>query len=50
MKELAINARLDYLFRVDAAFLDEFPKEKKDWKLPEPEKKGPDKKDDKAKK
>lgn len=44
------NAKLDYLFRVDSAFLDEFPKEKKDWKLPEPEKKEPDKKDEPAKK
>lgn len=50
MKELVINARLNYLFRVDSSFLDEFPKEKKDWKLPEPEKKEPDKKDDKEKK
>ncbi len=31
------NARLDYLFRVDASFLDDFPKEAKDWK-PEPAK------------
>jgi len=38
------NARLDYLFKVDSAFLDEFPKEAKDWKLPEPEKKEPEKK------
>jgi hypothetical protein len=42
--------RLDYLFRIDSAFLDEFLNEKKDWKLPEPEKKEPDKKDDKEKK
>lgn len=49
-KVVVKNAKLDYLFRVDSAFLDEFPKEKKDWKLPEPEKKEPDKKDDKAKK
>ena len=26
------NARLDYLFRVDSAFLEEFPKDIKDWK------------------
>jgi len=26
------NARLDYLFRMDSAFLDEFPKDIKDWK------------------
>ncbi len=38
------NARLDYLFKVDAAFLDDFPKEAKDWKAPEPEKKEPEKK------
>lgn len=30
------NARFDYLFKVDSAFLDEFPKDIKDWK---PEKK-----------
>ena len=29
------NARLDYLFRLDSSFLEEFPKEIKDWK-PEP--------------
>jgi len=39
------NAGLEYLFRVDSAFLDEFPKEAKDWKAAEPEKK-----DDKRKK
>jgi len=38
------NARLDYLFKVDSAFLTEFPKEAKDWKAPEPEKKEPEKK------
>lgn len=38
------NARLDYLFKVDAAFLDEFPKDAKDWKAPEPEKKEREKK------
>jgi Domain of unknown function (DUF4340) len=38
------NSRLDYLFKVDSAFLDEFPKEAKDWKAPEPEKKEPEKK------
>jgi hypothetical protein len=38
------NTRLDYLFRVDSAFMDEFPKEAKDWKAPEPEKKEPEKK------
>ncbi len=29
------NARFDYLFRMDSAILDEFPKENKDWR-PEP--------------
>jgi len=29
------NAQLDYLFRLDSSFLEEFPKEIKDWK-PEP--------------
>lgn len=45
-KKLAVlkNARLDYFFRVDSAFLTEFPKEAKDWKAPEPEKKEPEKK------
>lgn len=36
------NPRLGYLFKVEAAFLDDFPKEKKDWLVappPEPEKK-----------
>jgi hypothetical protein len=33
------NARLDYLFRVDSAFLEEFPKEAKDWKIEKPEEK-----------
>ena len=31
------NPNLDYLFRVDAAFLAEFPKEAKDWKPAPPE-------------
>ena len=31
------NPGLDYLFRVDAAFLSEFPKEAKDWKPAPPE-------------
>jgi flagellar basal body-associated protein FliL len=31
------NPNLDYLFRVDAAFLGEFPKEAKDWKSEAPE-------------
>jgi hypothetical protein len=33
------NPNLDYLFRVDSAFLVEFPKEGKDWKPAAPEKK-----------
>jgi uncharacterized protein YpmB len=37
------NEKLDYLFRVDAAFLEDFPGEAKDWQVPpaegEPEKK-----------
>jgi len=49
-KVVVKNAKLDYLFRVDSSLLDDFPKEKKDWKLPEPEKKEPDKKDIPAKK
>ena len=31
-KVLVKNARFDYLFRVDSAFLEEFPKDIKDWK------------------
>lgn len=38
------NPKLNYFFRVDSAFLDEFPKEAKDWKAPVPEKKEPEKK------
>lgn len=38
-KAVVKNARLDYLFKVDASFLDDFPKEKKDWKAAEPDKK-----------
>jgi hypothetical protein len=37
-KVVVKNARFDYLFRVDSAFLEEFPKELKDWIKP-PEKK-----------
>jgi len=33
------NPKLEYLFRVDAAFLGEFPKEAKDWKPAAPEEK-----------
>jgi len=29
------NAKLDYLFKVDSSFLEEFPKETKDWKIKE---------------
>jgi len=31
------NARFDYLFKVDAAFLEEFPKETNNWKSEEKE-------------
>lgn len=31
-KAVVKNARFDYLFRVDSSFLDEFPKELKEWK------------------
>lgn len=40
------NARLAYLFKVDSAFLDDFPKEKKDWLVAPPAE--PEKKDEKA--
>jgi len=30
------NSQLDYLFRVDSGFLQDFPKEKKDWKVEPP--------------
>ena len=33
------NARFDYLFRVDSSFLEEFPKDIKDWKPEEEEEK-----------
>jgi hypothetical protein len=42
------NARFDYLFRVDSAFLEEFPKDIKDWKLEEKEKKEEKKEKEKA--
>jgi hypothetical protein len=32
------NTRFDYLFKVDSAFVDEFPKDKKDWIAPPPAK------------
>jgi hypothetical protein len=34
-KAVVKNARFDYLFRVDSSFLEEFPKEEKDWKKEE---------------
>lgn len=34
-KVVVKNARFDYLFRVDSSFLEEFPKDVKDWKLEE---------------
>jgi len=34
-KVVVRNARFDYLFRVDSAFLEEFPREANDWKLEE---------------
>jgi len=44
-KEVVVkNARFDYLFRVDSAFLEEFPKDTKDWK-PEKEEEKQEKKD-----
>ena len=48
-KVVVKNTRLDYLFRLDSAFLEEFPKELKDWK-PEVEEKAKEEKDEKAKK
>jgi hypothetical protein len=42
-KVVVKNARFDYLFRVDSAFIEEFPKELKDWIKP-PEKKEEEKK------
>jgi len=43
------NSRLDYLFRLDSSFLEEFPKEIKDWK-PEMEEEIKEVKDEKGKK
>jgi hypothetical protein len=40
------NALFDYLFRVDSGFLQDLPKEKKDWK-PEPPKAAEEKTDKK---
>ncbi len=42
-KVVVKNARFDYLFRVDSSFLEEFPKEIKDW-MKQQEKKEKDKK------
>jgi hypothetical protein len=40
LKEVAVkNARFDYLFQVDSAFLEVFPKDIKDWKPEEKEEK-----------
>ncbi len=43
-KVVVKNARFDYLFRVDSAFLEEFPKDIKDWK-PEKEEEKQEKKE-----
>ncbi len=40
------NARFDYLFRVDSSFIEEFPKDIKDWK-PEKEEEGKEEKKEK---
>jgi len=46
-KVVVKNARFDYLFRVDSAFLEEFPKDIKDWKPEEEEKQGKEEKKEK---
>ncbi|HOI44792.1 MAG TPA: DUF4340 domain-containing protein [Candidatus Aminicenantes bacterium] len=47
-KQIVIkNPSLDYLFRVDAAFLDDFPKELKDWKAEEKTESAADKAEEK---
>ncbi len=43
-KVVVKNARFDYLFMVDSAFLEEFPKDIKDWK-PEMEEEKQEKKE-----
>ncbi len=48
-KVVVKNARLDYLFRLDSAFLEEFPRELKDWK-PEIEEESKEEKTKKEKK
>lgn len=45
-KVVVKNARFDYLFRVDSVFLEEFPKDIKDWK-PEEEEKEKEQKEEK---
>jgi len=48
-KKVAVkNARFEYLFRVDSAFLEEFPKDIKDWKAEEKEEKEEKKEKEKA--
>ncbi|MDH5705002.1 MAG: DUF4340 domain-containing protein [Candidatus Aminicenantes bacterium] len=47
-KVVVKNALLDYLFRLDSAFLEEFPKELKDWK-PEVKEEAKEEKDKKGK-
>jgi uncharacterized protein YpmB len=39
-KVVVKNARFDYLFKVDSSFLEEFPKDIKDWKLEKEEEQG----------
>jgi len=48
-KVVVKNARFNYLFRLDSAFLEEFPKEINDWK-PEAEEEAKESRDEKAKK
>ncbi len=48
-KVVVKNARLNYLFRLDSTFLEEFPKELKDWK-PEVKEEAKEEKDEKGKK
>jgi hypothetical protein len=38
-KVMVRNTRFDYFFRVDSAFLEEFPKDIKDWKAEKKEEK-----------
>lgn len=48
-KVVVKNARFDYLFRLDSSFLEEFPRELKDWK-PEAEEETKEERDKKEKK